>query len=231
MKKLILFVLVIVSSVNLYAASYKDNQYQKLAEAYAVKAQTAFDEGEYDLAVEYTRQAEENAALSQQYVEMMLLRADADTQIRVAANRLVWARSIKADVNHADIYNEGVRLLEEARTAFEAEDYVKAKELALASMEALKALPEDTSGTFPEYYVVESWSTTRDCFWNIAGKPFVYNDPWLWKHLYDANKDALNAPDNPDLISPGVKIRIPSISGETRSGTYDPAKEYDTFKK
>ena len=51
MKKLILFVLVIVSSVNLYAASYKDNQYQKLAEAYAVKAQTAFDEGEYDLAV------------------------------------------------------------------------------------------------------------------------------------------------------------------------------------
>ena len=183
------------------------------------------------MAVEYTRQAEENAALSQQYVEMMLLRADADTQIRVAANRLVWARSIKADVNHADIYNEGVRLLEEARTAFEAEDYVKAKELALASMEALKALPEDTSGTFPEYYVVESWSTTRDCFWNIAGKPFVYNDPWLWKHLYDANKDVLNAPDNPDLISPGVKIRIPSISGETRSGTYDPAKEYDTFKK
>ena len=66
MKKLILFVLVIVSSVNLYAASYKDNQYQKLAEAYAVKAQTAFDEGEYDLAVEYTRQAEENAEIPAQ---------------------------------------------------------------------------------------------------------------------------------------------------------------------
>ena len=88
MRKLLVIVAIFLVPFMVAAASYADNQYQKLAEAYAVRAQDAFDSGEYDLAVEYTAKAEENAELSRQYVETMLLRSDADTQIRVARNRL-----------------------------------------------------------------------------------------------------------------------------------------------
>ena len=115
MRKLLVIVAIFLVPFMVAAASYADNQYQKLAEAYAVRAQDAFDSGEYDLAVEYTAKAEENAELSRQYVETMLLRSDADTQIRVARNRLVWARSLKADENFPEMYNESMALVEQAQ--------------------------------------------------------------------------------------------------------------------
>ncbi len=272
MKRIFVLAVILLVPVVAFAASYGDNQYQKLAEAYAVRAQNAFDSGEYDLAVEYTIKAEENAELSRQYIEMMLLRADADTQIRVARNRLVWARSIKADENFPDIYERSVGFVEQAQAAFSAERYEDAKSLALQSMDALAGLQEmdderrrleeealaaaqseeetdalaaapaqtelETqqqassvpAGTYPEYYIIHDWNQTKDCFWNIAAKPFVYNDPFKWEVLYEANKGALDNASNPDVIQPEIRIRIPSLAGEVREGTYDPALEYQEFK-
>ena len=66
----------------------------------------------------------------------------------------------------------------------------------------------------------------RDCFWRIAGYPFVYNDPWKWKTLYEANKSILEDPNNADLIQPGQVFTIPSLQGEERDGEYDPEKSY-----
>ena len=59
MRKLLVIVAIFLVPFMVAAASYADNQYQKLAEAYAVRAQDAFDSGEYDLAVEYTAKARE----------------------------------------------------------------------------------------------------------------------------------------------------------------------------
>lgn len=279
MKKFFFFVTLFIVPMMVFAASYKDNQYQKLAEAYAVRAENAFDSGEYDLAVEYTAKAEENAELSRQYVEMMLLRADADTQIRVARNRLVWARSIKADENFPEMFEKSTKLVEEAQVAFSGERYEEAKSLALQSMDALAGLQEmederkrleeealaaakaqeeaeakaraeaealaaaqaqaeleaqqkaaAPSGTYPEYYIIHDWEKTRDCFWNIAAKPYVYNDPFKWEVLYEANRGVLDNATNPDVIQPEIKIRIPSLAGEVREGTYDPSVEYKVFK-
>ena len=248
MNKLLVIVAIFLVPFIVAAASYADNQYQKLAEAYAVRAQDAFDSGEYDLAVEYTAKAEENAELSKQYVEMMLLRSDADTQIRVARNRLVWARSIKADENFPEMYNESMALVEQAQVAFSAEQYEEAKRLALQSMDALAGLQEmdderkrlesealaaasASAGTYPEYYIIHDWNKTKDCFWNIAAKPFVYNDPYKWEILYNANKGVLVNASNPDVIQPEITIRIPSIAGEVRQGTYDPEVTYSVFEK
>jgi hypothetical protein len=36
-------------------------------------------------------------------------------------------------------------------------------------------------------------------------------------------------PANPDLIYPGMKVEIPSITGEYREGIYSPKAEYKTF--
>jgi len=246
MKKFSLIVLVMLIPFVALAASYGDNQYQKLAEAYTVRAQDAFDSGEYDLAVEYTIKAEENAELSRQYVEMMLLRSEADTQIRVARNRLVWARSIKADENFPEMYNESMSLVEQAQVAFSGEKYEEAKKLALQSMDALaglqemdderkrleeEALAKARKGVYPEYYIIHDWNKTKDCFWNIAAKPFVYNDPYKWEVLYEANRGVLDNASNPDIIQPEIKIRIPSLAGEVREGTYDPEQEYNVFEE
>ncbi|MBP3416351.1 MAG: hypothetical protein J6K76_03165 [Spirochaetaceae bacterium] len=246
MKKFSLIVLVMLIPFVALAASYGDNQYQKLAEAYTVRAQDAFDSGEYDLAVEYTIKAEENAELSRQYVEMMLLRSEADTQIRVARNRLVWARSIKADENFPEMYNESMSLVEQAQVAFSGEKYEEAKKLALQSMDALaglqemdderkrleeEALAKAKKGVYPEYYIIHDWNKTKDCFWNIAAKPFVYNDPYKWEVLYEANRGVLDNASNPDIIQPEIKIRIPSLAGEVREGTYDPEQEYNVFEE
>jgi nucleoid-associated protein YgaU len=66
----------------------------------------------------------------------------------------------------------------------------------------------------------------RDCFWRIAGYPFVYNNPWKWRLLYDANKDLLAYPKHPDIIEPGMRFLIPSLGSETRDGDFDPQAEY-----
>jgi nucleoid-associated protein YgaU len=73
---------------------------------------------------------------------------------------------------------------------------------------------------------VRPWAESKDCLWNIAGRPWVYNDPKKWKVLYDANKSKLPDQNNPDLIHPGMVLDIPSIKGEHRSGMWESGKNY-----
>jgi hypothetical protein len=118
--------------------------------------------------------------------------------------------------------------LNEANALFGKGDYAlceaKAREAidALAGVKGLEPLPR--------YYVVRLVPGNRDCFWNIAALPFIYNDATLWWVLIEANRNILTVPGNPDLILPGQVVFIPSVSGETREGTYDPDKQYETFQ-
>jgi len=68
-------------------------------------------------------------------------------------------------------------------------------------------------------YRVYPWDTSLDCFWNISARPWVYGDPTQWMHLYNANRNILPDPANPDILPYGVVLDIPSLSGETRQGT------------
>jgi hypothetical protein len=81
----------------------------------------------------------------------------------------------------------------------------------------------------PAYYTLRSLHPVGDCFWIIAGYPFVYGNSWKWRLLYEANKSLLKDPNNPDLIEIGVRIVIPSANGETREGDYDPQMEYPSI--
>lgn len=122
---------------------------------------------------------------------------------------------------------------EKAKRAGEYEkavDYaVKASEYAELSKKFILEA-ESTGGNFPEYYITGTWRNDRDCLWNIAGRPYVYNNPWQWRRLYSDNKANLPNPDDPNLIKPGLKLHIPSIKGEARSGVYDPDREYGTLE-
>ncbi|MDR1179406.1 MAG: hypothetical protein LBK44_02780 [Spirochaetales bacterium] len=72
----------------------------------------------------------------------------------------------------------------------------------------------------PEYYTVRLIPNRRDCLWRIAGYDFVYGDPWKWRLLYEENKSLLKDPNNPRIIEPGMRIHIPSLDGEVRTGDW-----------
>lgn len=229
MKKLFSVLIIALMAVSAFAISYKDNTYQKLADEYTKKAQVALDAGMYDDAVEYSKLAEENAELSKAYIQMMMVKKSAEDSIKIAKNKIAWADGINASVTYPMAYTAAVENLESAETAFGKEDFEKATEYAKLVLESLDGVTEKTP--LPEYYIVRPWAESKDCFWNISGRSYVYNNPWLWENLYQANKNNIPKPSDPNLIEPGMKMKIPSINGEYRAGTYDPKKKYDTFSK
>lgn len=54
-------------------------------------------------------------------------------------------------------------------------------------------------------YTVGTWRKDRDCLWNIAKKPDIYNDPFAWPKIWRANQDKIH---NPDVIQPGWQLTI-----------------------
>ena len=228
MKKSILCIFLLTTLFSsVFSASYMDNEFQKLANEYNRKAEIAFDEGEYDLAVEYSMLAAENSELSKAYVNTMIAKADATKQIKYAQNQLAWAEKVHGDIYYPMTYTAGKAALDAALLAFEKEDYASAKIFATEARNYLAEIKEVTP--LPQYYVVKPWAETKDCYWNISGRPYVYNNPTLWENLYQANKDKMKDPSDPDLIYPGMKMEIPSITGEYREGVYDSKKSYDAY--
>jgi len=55
-------------------------------------------------------------------------------------------------------------------------------------------------------YTVGTWSKDRDCLWNIAKKPTIYDNAWLWPKIWQGNRDQIK---DPDVIETGQKLRIP----------------------
>ena len=245
----------------LFAASYNDNPYQQKSEELYLMAENAFGEGDYDLAAEYAREAEENARLSEAYIKAALLRAEAETQMNAARARMDWAQGIAADVNFPDEYAAAAEYIGLGERSFGEEDYESAISCARLALEALAGIEEDGQAllaeqelpsreeqaiheelpsseeeasqkkAFPATYLVDKWEVTRDCFWTIAGKAGVYADSFLWYKLYEANKARLPDPDNPNLIAPGMMLEIPSLWGEPREGSYDPSAEYGDIRE
>jgi tetratricopeptide (TPR) repeat protein len=82
----------------------------------------------------------------------------------------------------------------------------------------------------PSQYTVRPWAISKDCLWNIAGRPWAYGDPSKWRLLYEANRLKLPQSNNPDLIHPGMVLDIPSIQGETRQGMWDAARSYTPLR-
>ena len=228
MKKLVLILVVLLITFGfVFGASYSNNEYQKKARELTALAQEAFDEGNYDKAIELTAQAEENAEKSQAYIQMMIAKADAEKQMTIAKNQQAWALRVRGDVNYPMAYSAGTKSLENGQIAFDKEDFVGASAYAIEAIQAFSSIEEVTP--LPQFYVVRPWAENKDCYWNISGRSYVYNNPTLWENLYQANKTKMKDPANPDLIYPGMKVEIPSITGEYREGIYSPKAEYKTF--
>jgi nucleoid-associated protein YgaU len=157
--------------------------------------------------------------------------------------------------NPNDYLEESRRLKKLAEEAFSEADYDKsamlADEAAFLAIDAANAAarllqgPGSTPigvisppaaasaaspGALPATYTVRPWAVSKDCFWNIAGFPWVYGDPHQWRLLYNANKSKLPDPNNPDSLEPGTVLDIPSIKGELRQGAWDSGRTYEPIR-
>ncbi len=229
MKKLITLVMAVLLAASLFGVSYKNNTYQKLADEYTKKAEKAMDAGEYDDAIAYSAEAQKNAELSKAFIARMMAMGEAEDNIKLAKNKLAWAEKIDAPHTFPMAYSAAKENLGFAESAFENEEWSRANEYAKLSLASLEGVAEVTP--LPAEYIVRPWAETKDCYWNISGRPYVYNNPLLWENLYQANKSKMPKPEDPNLILPGMKMSIPSLTGEYRTGTYDPKKEYEAYGK
>ena len=170
----------------------------------------------------------ENADLSDAFIAYMIAKDSADKNMALAKNRIDYVNSIDGQRNFPIAYDAATNLYAQAEESYAKEDFESASNFAKQIIDVLAEIREITP--LPKYYIVKPWATDRDCFWNISGRPYVYNNPFLWENLYEANKSALPKPEDPNLILPGMKMEIPSITGEYRDGVYSPDVKYEAYQ-
>jgi nucleoid-associated protein YgaU len=156
-------------------------------------------------------------------------KASAQADIDKAQAKYDWAISKNAQNNFPEQLAKGSAELNGAKVAFSSEDFAGASSKALAAFATLSDIGE--FAPLPAVYVVRLIPARRDCLWRIAEYSFIYNNPLKWPLLYEANKKTFKDPSNPNLIFPNQVLQIPSIKGETRSGTWDPKKTYNPLPK
>jgi nucleoid-associated protein YgaU len=197
--------------------SYPDG-YAKAKDAYAA-AGSSLDAQDYQTAV---AKADETIADVD-----AIAKADADAAIAQAKGAISSAEAVSAPTTYPKEYAAAKADLADAQTAYDGKDFPTAAAKARACVAALAAVK--AKPVWPAVYVVRLIPERRDCLWRIAGYPFIYNNPIKWTVIYEANKKTFRDPGNPNLIFPGQKLQIPSIKGETRTGTYDPSATYQAF--
>jgi tetratricopeptide (TPR) repeat protein len=202
-------------------------------------AQEAYEYGDYDASIEYAAEALRYARLSDEYVALQLKIKETDDAIRAARTRINWAASVGAAERYPYEYSEAQTYFTAANTARAGEDWdgairsaTRVIELLALVTEAPAVQPQPVVETpaLPAQYTVRPWNVSKDCLWNIAGRPWAYGDSSKWRLIYNANKSKLPQPDNPDLIHPGMILDIPSINGELRQGMWDPNRTYNPLR-
>jgi hypothetical protein len=196
-------------------------------------AMETYEFGDYDASAGFAQEAIRFAELSDEFVSVQL--------IAEAKRLLDWADGNNIEARFPNNYSEGKQQYEAAVFAHSNDEWKDAISSAVNSIEIFAAFesaanrrgpaPTATAATtttttpatgLPRQYTVRTWRVERDCLWNIAAYPWVYGDPWRWRELYEANRDRMPEPGNPDLIHPGMVLEIPSLQGETRQGMWRP---------
>ena len=229
MKRISILLVAALLATAAFGQSLLQNSYYQRSMELRAQAKEAFDAGDYDASADYSAQAQEFARLSDEFVEKMLAKNAADKSMAAAQARLAWAEGANIAAIYPGEWGSAMRSMEMAQAAYKDENWLSAMNYADRVISDLANVTERLP--LPKYYTVRLIPERRDCLWRIAEYEFVYGDPFKWTLLYNANKKTFVNPNNPDLILPGQVLEIPSIRGETRSGTWDPAKPYVDLPK
>ena len=248
MKKILFLLLLtgfLFSATAVFSQNLLDNPEYRKGLEYQNLAKQAYSEGDYDKSIELSNLAQDQFKKARESAEKMRLRYVAYNLKNRAADRIKYADFINAQVNYVEAYTVASASMGVAESAFKDEAYQVSIDASRFVIETLKDIqpvlkpmdsvsvgptkepdkaPAATSGAKPEYYTVRLIPGRRDCFWRIAEYEFIYGDPWKWPKIYEENKNILPNPNNPHLILPGMKLKIPNLPGENRSGEWQPPK-------
>lgn len=232
MKKIIIILIFLSLLMPIFSVSYDDNEYQRKSRAYTELAAKSYDEGDYDAAIEYAKLAESYAQQSADFIQRMLAKVEAEQEMNKARTRFNWAKTNGAEEKYPEAYKTAEEALNAGSIAFDNENYDVAIVCAQRVLDALGVVKgKDNTGIaeLPAEYRIRTWRGEKDCLWNIAGKKEIYGNPFMWRKLYEANKEKLPDPANPNWVEPDIILTIPSIKGEKRSGLFDPSQAYKKF--
>ena len=187
-------------------------------------AHETFEFGDYDASAGFAQEAIRFAQLSDEFVSAQLL---------AEAKRLLdWADANDIANQNPSDYNESKDYYEASQEFHYNDEWNEAIPLSIKAIGILAAFETETVddgvAPLPSQYTVRPWNVAKDCLWNIASYSWVYGDPQMWRHLYEANKSIMPDPDNPSLIEPGMVLEIPSIRGEFRQGMWSADRTYGT---
>jgi nucleoid-associated protein YgaU len=205
-----------------------ENEYLAESRRLAALADEAFAEGDYDTSAKY---ADEAALLAKQ--------SDVFVAIAKAKRYIDQAVSSGVSVQYSPEYREAESWYDQSLSARDDGEWDIAFASANMVVELLEGLDASAGAApsrvsspnaLPATYTVRPWSVSKDCFWNIAGFPWVYGNPRQWRVLYNANKSKLENPNNPNVLEPGTVLDIPSIKGELREGAWESGRSYEPLR-
>jgi len=139
------------------------------------------------------------------------------------SNQDLWAR--RADVDTAQSWLDTAK--KDPLSA--VEKYAKRIQDDQSKLDALKNTIQTTMAAAQAgmTYTVGTWARDRDCLWNIAKKPKIYDNAFLWPKIWQGNRDQIK---NPDLIYRGQKLQIPE-KGELSKAERTALRSYWSKKK
>ena len=216
-----MFILLLSSAA--YSQSLQDNEYyQKMLELKA-QSEQAFENGDYAEAKQLAEEAQSYKEESERWIATQLEAYRAKASLRRLKDRLAQVSAWNAEIHFPEEYAEGMELYNQSFAEFFDKDaFTDSLATSRRGLEVLSPIVYvGPKSLLPAYYVVRLLPGNTDCLWNIAGYDFIYDNPWEWPRLYEANKELLQDRNNPDLIQPGMKLVIPPLDGETRSGTWE----------
>ena len=219
LRKLCLLGLLILCTVAAAFAQhslYDNPNYRRSVELRRM-AESAFERGDYINAEQYSLESERLAVVAREEAETQRLLWIANSWKRRAEDRVTYGERNNAAGMMGEKWTQVKETYALAVSEFDAKRY---EESTAASKQVVEWMADFAPVKLPAFYTVRLIPEARDCFWRIAGYPFIYGDPWKWKILYEANKGKIPEPGNPDWIEPGIVLTIPSLPGEVRSGTW-----------
>ena len=134
------------------------------------------------------------------------------------SNQELWSR--RADVDSVQSWLD----MAKKSPLSGLDKYAKRIQDDQAKIDALKNTIQTTlaASQAAKTYTVGTWARDRDCLWNIAKKPKIYDNAFLWPKIWQGNRDQIK---NPDVIYKGQKLRIPEKS-ELTNGEKSALRSY-----
>lgn len=201
MKKILLVSSALLACSSVFALSYKDNTYQKLADEYSQKVQAAIDAGEYELSIEYSKLVEENSALSKEYVQKMIAKDEASDAMKDARAKIDLVKNIKSDKIDIETLAEAEKSYSYAKIEFDRdteEGYKTAKKYANQITESFSALANFLNSSL----LFNEIETARSNAINEDAEKYYPKQLASFDAQRDLLKDDFKADENADLSKP-----------------------------